>query len=126
MASETPPPLPRTRNLRAAIMLNLFLPGAGQLFLGQRLLGGVLMALFLVCFAGVLVIFLVDYTRYLRLAMDGNILQGNRLEEIGRAFHLRWLWGLLAVGLAVYLGALVPLSARPKNKAAASDAKPPT
>lgn len=116
MASQTPPPLPRNNNLRAAMMLNLFLPGTGQLLLGQRLLGGVLIALFLGCFAGVLVIFLVDYTQYLKQAMEGDILHGNRLEQIGQVFQVRWLCGLLAVGVVVYLGALGSLVVSPEKQ----------
>ena len=118
MPVETPPPLPQPKNLRAAVMLNLFLPGAGQLYLGQRVRGFVLMALFLASFAGVLGIFLFDYAKYLGLVMGGDIFQGQRLEKIGQVFQIRWLVGLLGAGLAVYIGAFIGLS--PKSSTSAS------
>jgi TM2 domain-containing membrane protein YozV len=104
-----PPPLPQEKNLRAAVLLNLFLPGTGQLYLGRRVLGGVLAGAFLVCFVGMLGLFLIEYARYLNLAISGNILQGRRLEEIGKVFHRGWLLALLVAGLAIYLGALIHL-----------------
>jgi TM2 domain-containing membrane protein YozV len=114
MPSATPPASAQSKNLRAAVMLNLFLPGAGQLYLGQRVRGYVLMGLFAASFAGVLGVFLVDYAKYLKLVLGGDIFQGNHLEQVSHVFQVGWLLGLLGVGLAVYVGALISLKSPPK------------
>ena len=100
---ETPPNIKvrPAKSLRTAGLLNLLLPGAGQVYLGQRLLGVILLSLFLGCFIAALGIFLVGFGQYLKLALDGNILEGDRLERIGQVLHPRWLIGLAAVGAVV-------------------------
>ena len=82
-----PPPLPRQRSLRLASGLNTFLPGAGLIYLGRRVVGAVLAGAFIGCFLAVLTIFLVGYSRYLSIAMSDNLMQGNKLEEAGASFH---------------------------------------
>ena len=62
-ATASPPPLPSPKNLRMATALNVFLPGAGLLYLGERRAGSVLAGLFLACFLAVMGIFLVGYIR---------------------------------------------------------------
>ena len=114
---ETPPKAKPARNLRTAGLLNLFLPGAGQFYLGQRLFGMVLLVLFIGCFAGAVGIFLVGFGNYLTLALDGNILEGDRLEQIGKALHPRWLIGLAISGAAIYLASFIGLSFAPRASA---------
>ena len=107
---ETPPKVKPAKSLRIAGLLNLLLPGAGQFYLGQRLLGVILLSLFLGCFIAALGIFLTGFGQYLKLALDGNILEGDRLERIGQVLHPRWLIGLAVVGAVVYLASLVGLT----------------
>jgi hypothetical protein len=103
MASQ-PPPLPQQQHsLRLASALNVFLPGAGLIYLGRRVLGAALAGAFLGCFLAVITLFLVGYSRYLLLATDENLMQGNKLEEAGEAFHRNWMAGLALVGGLVYL-----------------------
>jgi hypothetical protein len=101
--SHTPPPLPGSKNLRAASILNTCLPGAGLFYLGQRTVGAVLAGAFLASFLATLTVFLVGYTRYLSIALGENLLEGHNLEEAGAAFHQAWLLGLGGVGLVLYL-----------------------
>lgn len=117
-ASPVPPLLPAGRGdkagvadspgaadktLRLAGLFNFFLPGAGLFLLGQRVLGGIIAGAFLFCFAGVLGVFLHGYARYLDIALSDNLLQGNKLEEAGAAFHQGWTLSFAGVGLALYL-----------------------
>ena len=89
---NTPPKVKPAKSLRTAGLLNLLLPGAGQFYLGQRLLGVILLVSFLGCFAAALGIFLTGFGQYLELALDGNILQGDRLEQIGKVYNLRGIF----------------------------------
>lgn len=107
---QLPPPLPHGKNLRLATALNVFLPGAGLFYLGRRVLGAVQAGLFLVCFLGLMVVFLVGYSRYLSIALGENLLEGTKLEEAGAAFHQRWLIGLAVAGGAVYLWSAILFS----------------
>ena len=103
-----------------ATMLNVFLPGAGLVYLGERRAGSVLAGLFLACFLAVMGIFLVGYIRYLTLALDPQILEGNKLEEAGARFHPSWLIALALAGGVVYLVSTV-LFARAKRRFAGAN-----
>jgi hypothetical protein len=98
-----PPALPARKNLRLAGALNAFLPGAGLFYLGRRIIGATLAAAFLACFLSMMTIFLVGYARYLSIAMSENLLEGNKLEEAGAAFHQKWLIGLALAGGGIYV-----------------------
>jgi hypothetical protein len=99
------PPLPVSpRNrLRLAGALNVFLPGSGLFLLGWRKSGALLAGLFLFCFVAVLGIFVAGYARYLSIALDPHLLEGNKLEEAGAAFHQEWLITLAVAGAVIYL-----------------------
>src|SRR5690349_10823425 len=104
-----PPILPAAGpgpNLRVATALNAFLPGAGLFYVGRRLAGGLLAVGFLACFLSVLIIFLVGYLNYWSLASE-NLMEGNKLEEIGEGFHRAWLLGLAGVGGTLYVISLL-------------------
>jgi len=101
------------KRLHTAVLLNLFLPGAGQFYLGQRLCGAILAVLFLSCFAAALGTFVISFGQYLKLALDGNILEGDRLEQIGQALHPRRLIGLAISGAIIYLASFIGLSCAP-------------
>ncbi|MBI3850202.1 MAG: hypothetical protein HY298_07920 [Verrucomicrobia bacterium] len=112
---ETPPKVKPAKSLRVAGLLNLLLPGAGQCYLGQRLFGLVLLVPFIGCFAGALGIFLIGFNQYLELALNGNILEGDRLERIGLVMHPRWLIGLAVMGAVLYLVSFIGLSFAPRE-----------
>jgi hypothetical protein len=101
--SQPPPPLPAPKNLRLAGALNVFLPGAGLVYLGQRTAGLILAGAFLGCFLVLAGLFLAGYVRYLSIAMSENLMEGNRLEEAAAAFHQQWLIGLAVAGGVIYL-----------------------
>ncbi len=100
-------------------MLNLFLPGAGQFYLGQRKTGVLLAAAFLACLFSILVVFVTGYARYFSLTLSGNILEGDRLEQIAKAFHPRWLVALAIAGVVILIISLLLLWL--KGEPAASD-----
>jgi len=109
----TPPPLPGqpgTDTLRLATTANVLLPGAGLFILGRRKAGAIYAGLFLLCFLIVLVLFLVGYANYLTTAMDPDLLQGNKLEQIGQGFHKEWLMALAGFGVVIYALSTVQFS----------------
>jgi len=109
-------PAPQPKSLRFALTLNLLLPGAGQLYLGQTVLGGVLGLGFLACFGTMLAIFLRGYAHYVEVSASGEVFEGNNLETLVDWFHTPWLIGLLVAALAIYIAALVGLAvARPSR-----------
>jgi len=116
--SSQPPPLPPQKSLRLASALNVFLPGAGLIYLGRRVLGAVLAGAFLGCFLAVLTIFLIGYSRYLSIAMSENLMQGNKLEEASASFHQNWVVGLALTGGIIYLCSAI-MFAQAKRRVAA-------
>jgi hypothetical protein len=93
---------PAIVRLRTASAINVFLPGGGLFWLGQRLLGLWLAGTFLACFTAIMIIFLIGYSRYLSIALSENLLEGDNLEQAGAAFHQPWLLSLAGVGLVIY------------------------
>ena len=114
MGNKLPPPLPQ-KNLRLAATLNFFFPGAGLVYLGERILGAALASAFVICLFSVLSIFLVGYGRYLTIALGGDILDEGRLEQIENVFHPGWLIGLAIAGVAIHLISMAAFS-RAKRK----------
>ena len=109
MGNKLPPPLPQ-KNLRLAATLNFFFPGAGLIYLGERILGAALAIAFVICLVSVLSIFLVGYSRYLTIALGGDILDEGRLEQIGKVFHPGWLIGLAIAGTVIHLVSMAAFS----------------
>ena len=103
VGAGTSGPVPPAKNLRAATLLNVMLPGAGLFYLGRRAVGSVLAAGFLTTFMAVLGLFLSGYVRYLSIALGENLLEGDKLEQAGAGFHQSWLLGLAGVGVAIYV-----------------------
>ena len=96
-------PVPGNKNMLMAGGLNLFLPGAGLFYLGQRAIGAALAGGFLVCFLAELGIFIVCYGRYLSLAMSDDLMKNDNLEQIAVVFPRAWLIAFAGVGLIIYL-----------------------
>jgi len=107
---KTSPPPNAQKNFRRAFALNFFLPGAGQIYLGQRMMGALLAGIFLACLGASLAIFVIGYANYLNVTLSGNILEGNQLEQLGEVFHPRWLLGLMSAGIACYFVGLAGLA----------------
>ncbi len=91
------------RQLRYATAANVFLPGAGLFLLGERRAGSIVAGVFLACFVAVMAIFLTGYVNYLKMALDPEVLQGNKLERIGDGFHLAWVIAFAAAGVVIYV-----------------------
>ena len=121
----TPPPLPAAQqpSLALARTLNLSLPGLGLFYLGQRGLGLALAIPFLACFGAELVLFLVSYARYLQLSLGDDILQGDKIEQIGNVFPRPWLAGLAIAGVVIYLISMICFAAAKRKLAAPSPAR---
>jgi len=104
--ASLPPPLPAPaprKNLRLAGALNLFLPGAGLVYLGRWRSGTLLAGAFLACFLALITVFVVGYSRYLSVAMSDDLMRGDNLERAGDAFHQPWLIALAVAGGVLYL-----------------------
>jgi TM2 domain-containing membrane protein YozV len=101
---------PRPRTLRFAMTLNLFVPGAGQFYLGQRTSGLFYAGGFCVCLVTMLVLFVRAYSQYMQLATNGDILEGGNLETLAGAFPVRTLLGLSVVGTLIYIVSAIHLA----------------
>ena len=112
---DAPPILSKKKNLRFAATLNLLVPGAGQVYLGQFVFGSVLVVGFVTCFVGTLVIFIRGYTRYIQLVTAGDIFSEGALEQLGAIFHIRWLLGLLAISLVIFGVSMASVAMASKN-----------
>ncbi len=112
---DVPPKIEPPKNVRSATFYNLILPGAGQFYLGQRVMGVILAVTFLGCFIAVMTIFLMGFSQYMKLVLGGNILEGDRLERIAQVFHPFWLVALMAAGVLIYIVSLVALAFSKKS-----------
>lgn len=122
MATPPPLPVPRQSSLAVARTLNLTLPGLGLFYLGQRGLGLALAIPYLGCFGAEIVLFLISYARYLQLALEDDILKGDKIERIGGAFPLPWLAGLAFAGLGIYVLSMICFAAAKRKLASPSPA----
>jgi len=104
-----PTPTPRPRTLRFAMTLNLFVPGAGQFYLGQRISGSLYAGGFCACLVAMLVLFVRAYSQYLQLATNGDILESGNLEAMARAFHVGPLATLSVIGTLIYIVSAIHL-----------------
>jgi hypothetical protein len=101
---------PHPRSRRVAGMLNLFLPGAGQIYLGQPLIGSLFTLAFLACFGAAIAIFVRAYVGYLQGATSGDILDAGNLERLSNAFPVGALIALSAAAVVIYIVSAVHLS----------------
>ena len=108
--NEPPSPSPRPRSRRVAMTLNLFLPGAGQFYLGQPVAGSVYAFGFIACFVTSIVIFLRDYGGYIQMSTGGDIFETGNLERLTQSFHTGWLVWLQGVAIAIYIASAIHLS----------------
>ena len=115
---NAPPKQQKPRSFRFAFTLNFVLPGAGQIYLGQRVFGGAMALLFLTCFLATAVILFRGYAEYMSAVTGGDILQSDILEHLADVFHVRWLIGLLAGALVIFAISMIGLLAA-SNKVAA-------
>ena len=104
------------RSRRAAMMLNLIMPGAGQFYLGQRAAGCAYAIPFIACLATLLVVFLRGYYQYLQLSTDGDILAAGNLEQLAHAFPTGLFAACSGVGTVIYLVSSIHLAvSRPRR-----------
>jgi hypothetical protein len=104
------PPTRRPRTLRFAMTLNLFLPGAGQFYLGQPVMGSVYALGFLACLGTMLVVFFRAYVSYFQLSTSGDIMEAGNLEQLAHAFPIGLLVGLSVLGIVIYLASTIHLA----------------
>jgi len=98
-------PAPRPRSRRAAVVMNLFLPGAGQFYLGQPGWGSVYALGFVACLAPMIVIF----SRAMQLAMSGDILEDGKLEKISELLQPGTIGILGALQIVIIIASIVHL-----------------
>ncbi len=109
-AAAPPTPTPRPRTLRFAMTLNLFVPGAGQFYLGQRISGLLYAGGFSACLVAMLVLFVRAYSQYLHLATNGDILESGNVETLARVFPVGTLVGLSIIGTLIYIVSAIHLA----------------
>ena len=101
---------PKPRSRRVAMTLNLFLPGAGQFYLGQPLAGSLYAIGFIACFVACIVNFLRGYGDYIQMSTGGDIFETGNLERLTQSLHTGWLIGLQGVAIAIYIASAIHLS----------------
>jgi hypothetical protein len=111
-----PPAAPRRKSLRFAMTLNLLVPGLGQFYFGQPVVGSIYALGFLACFGVMLGKFLSAYFDYLRLSTSGDILQTGNLEQLEHAFPTGMLTGLTIVSIVIYLASSIHLALSHRHK----------
>jgi hypothetical protein len=89
--------------------LNLFVPGAGQFYLGQRISGSLYAGGFCACLVAMLVLFVRAYSQYMQLATNGDILESGNLEAMARAFQVGPLATLSVIGTLIYIASAIHL-----------------
>ena len=89
--------------------LNLFLPGAGQFYLGQRTSGSLYAGGFCACLVAMLILFVHAYSQYLQLATSSDILESGNLETMARTFHAGPLATLSVIGTLIYIVSAIHL-----------------
>ena|SRR5437868_1943510 len=118
---RSPPVIPTPpKNFRLAATMNLFLPGAGLVYIGNRRSGIILASAFLVCFAAELGLFLVSYGRYLSMAMSDDLMKNDNLEKIEVVFPRAWLVGFALGGVLIYLVSMALFTVAKRKLAAAA------
>jgi len=98
MNREGSPKRPDGAKRSRALMLNLMLPGLGQLYLRQWVLGTILALVFIGAFAGSLVLFLVGMSQYFSI-VSGDILKNDSLESLSGVFRVPWVISMAAVAI---------------------------
>ena len=101
--------LNRPRSKRFALTLNLLLPGAGQFYLGQPIVGSVYAVSFLACLGAILITFFQAYYEYIKVSTSGEIMMGNNLERLAEAFPTVMFFSLLAIGMLIWIVSTVHL-----------------
>lgn len=123
---KTPPPLPqlkknKKKNFSQAVLLNLFLPGAGLVYAGQRISGFLISFAFVACFVASMATFLYAYTRQLSLAGSDDFL--NNVEQAGD-FPTQWLITFFILGTLLLIASMIALFATRKSGLETLKAKP--
>lgn len=109
VAASPVQPVAKPKSRRAGVLLNLFLPGMGQFYLGRPVWGCVYAMAFLGCFVGTAVLFLSGYNQYMGASAGGDILDPGNLEKLSESFHLGWLCGLQLLAVAIYAASTIHL-----------------
>ena len=115
--NQAPPlPVPRRRTIRFAMALNLLLPGAGQFYLGQPIIGSVYAIGFVACFSIILLKFFRAYFDYLQLSTNGDVLEPGKLEQLSHAFPAGTFAALTIVSVVIYLASSIHLALSHRRK----------
>jgi TM2 domain-containing membrane protein YozV len=109
-------PAPRRKTMRFAMALNLFLPGAGQFYLGQRVAGSAYAIAFLACLVTMLALFVRAYSAYLQLSTNGDIMDAGNLEQLAQVFHAGALGSISFIGTAIYVVSTIHLVVSRRSK----------
>lgn len=108
MLPPVQPASSRAPSYRTALFLNLMLPGIGQIYLGQTVLGCVFGFSFLGCLIASLTLFVKAYSEYMQTA-SGNVLDAGNLEGLAGAFPWGMMLWLLSLAVGIHLLAVVQL-----------------
>ncbi len=122
LENQPPPPVgnqplpPRRKSLRIAMTLNLLVPGLGQFYFGQPVIGSIYAIGFLACFTATLAKFMSAYSNYLQLSTSGDILETGNIEQLAHAFPAGMLTGLTIISIVIYLASAIHLVLSHRHK----------
>ena len=77
--------------------------------MSQHALGAAYAVSFLACFVSMVGIFIHGYGQMLRLATSGDILEGDNLDQLARAFPTHLLLALLILAVGILIASMVSL-----------------
>ena len=103
-------PATRTKSQRMASTLNLFLPGAGQIYLGEPAMGSLFALSFLACFTAAVILFVRAYWEYMQTVSGSDILEAGNLEKLSNVFPGPTLVVLTIVAVVIYIASAIHLS----------------
>ena len=96
--------------------LNLLVPGLGQFYFGQPVIGSIYAIGFLACFTATLAKFMSAYSNYLQLSTSGDILETGNIEQLAHAFPAGMLTGLTIISIVIYLASAIHLVLSHRHK----------
>jgi TM2 domain-containing membrane protein YozV len=111
-----PPKIADQKSPQRALVLNLVIPGAGQFYLGQRVLGGALIVSTLICFGGLILQLVMGCIEFVRRITEGAPGADDVWIQMLEAFPCRSLLLLLAVLIGLYLLSIAVLPFRRANR----------
>ena len=91
-----------------AVFLNMAVPGLGQMYLKQRLLGALLAVVFIGALVTALILFVKGYQQYFAMFTE-DMRSAKRIDPNVDTYHVPWLIALSVIAIVDYMAGFVLL-----------------